>query len=117
MYKKELYKKIVVIGGNVAGLAAASQAKRVYPEAEVTVLESGQYISYGSCGLPYYVTGEIKDFEQIFVYFDFLKERDIRILLNHKVTRLDTTNKQAIVNDGQAIGYDRLIICSSPGAH
>lgn len=114
MYKKELYKNIVVIGGNVAGLAAASQAKRVYPEAKVTVLEAGPYISYGSCGLPYYVTGEIKDFDQIFVYTPqfFEQKRDIRILLEHKVTTLDTAQKQVMVNQKQAIGYDRLIICT-----
>ena len=50
-----LYKDLVVIGGNVSGLAAASQAKRVDPSLDVKVLESGGYISYGSCGMPYFI--------------------------------------------------------------
>jgi len=114
MYKQDLYKNILVIGGNVAGLAAASQAKRVNPDTEVTVLESGKYISYGSCGLPYYVTGQIKEFNDIFAYPPdfFEKKRGIKVLLNHRVSGLDTPNKQVIVNDGTKISYDRLIICS-----
>ncbi|MGM0365978.1 MAG: FAD-dependent oxidoreductase [Actinomycetota bacterium] len=114
MDRQDLYKNILVIGGNVAGLAAASQAKRVNPDAELTVLESGKYISYGSCGLPYYITGQIKEFDDIFAYPPdfFEKKRNIKVLLDHRVTGLDTPSKQVIVNSQKKIGYDRLIICS-----
>ena len=114
MYRQDLYKNILVIGGNVSGLAAASQAKRVNPQAQVTVLESGKYISYGSCGLPYYISGQIKEFNDIFTYsVDFFqKKRDIKVLTEHRVTGLDTSGRQVIVNREKKIGYDRLIICS-----
>ncbi len=114
MHKQDLYKNIVVIGGNVAGLAAASQAKRTNPDAAVTVLESGKYISYGSCGLPYYVSGQIKDFQNLFAYSPdfFEKQRNIKVLLNHKVTGLDIPGRKAIVNSNKKFDYDRLIICS-----
>ena len=47
--------KIVIIGGNAAGLTAASRAKRLDPRLDVTVLEKGPHISYSTCGIPYYL--------------------------------------------------------------
>ena len=45
-------KKIVVIGGVAAGLKAASKARRNDPQAQITVIERGELISYGACGMP-----------------------------------------------------------------
>src|SRR3990172_5577223 len=53
--------KIVVIGANAAGAKAASRAKRVNPGAEVTVVERGSFISYGACGIPYFLSDEVRD--------------------------------------------------------
>jgi len=47
--------KIVIIGGIAAGMSAAAKARRVDKEAEVIVYEMGDIISFGACGLPYYV--------------------------------------------------------------
>ena len=51
--------KVIIIGGTAAGLSAASKAKRVDPSLEITVFERSGYISYGACGLPYFVGGII----------------------------------------------------------
>ena len=48
--------KVIIIGGTAAGLSAASKAKRVDPSLEITVFERSGYISYGACGLPYFVS-------------------------------------------------------------
>ena len=53
--------KILIIGGVAAGLKAASKARRGNPKAQITVVEKGEMISYGACGMPYYVAGEVKD--------------------------------------------------------
>jgi NADPH-dependent 2,4-dienoyl-CoA reductase/sulfur reductase-like enzyme len=45
--------RIVVIGANAAGAKAACKAKRVNPEADVTIIDRGTFISYGACGIPY----------------------------------------------------------------
>ena len=58
-------RKIVVIGGNAAGLSAASKAKRVNPSTEVYVLEKGKFVSYSSCGIPYVISGVVPDFETL----------------------------------------------------
>jgi len=52
-------KKIVVIGASAAGLRAASRARRMLPSASITVIDESQYISYGACGMPYVVSGDI----------------------------------------------------------
>ena len=57
--------KVIVIGGTAAGLSAASRFRKLSPEAEIVVYERSGYISYGSCGLPYFVGGMIGDPEDL----------------------------------------------------
>jgi NADPH-dependent 2,4-dienoyl-CoA reductase/sulfur reductase-like enzyme/rhodanese-related sulfurtransferase len=52
--------RIVVVGASAAGLRAAARAKRLLPNAEVTVVDAETIISYGACGLPYYLSGDIE---------------------------------------------------------
>ena len=52
--------KLVVAGGVAAGLSAASRARRVDPSLEILVLEKGRRISYGACGLPYWIEGQVR---------------------------------------------------------
>lgn len=51
----------LVVGGDAAGLSAAAKARREDPDREVIVLERGEWVSYGACGIPYYVKGDIPD--------------------------------------------------------
>jgi len=53
--------KVVIIGGVAAGPKAASKILRMCPDAEVTIIEKGVLLSYAGCGLPYYVSGEVKE--------------------------------------------------------
>ena len=57
--------KIVIIGGVACGPKAASRIKRLDPEAEVTILEKGELISYAGCGLPFYLSGQISDYHDL----------------------------------------------------
>jgi NADPH-dependent 2,4-dienoyl-CoA reductase/sulfur reductase-like enzyme len=95
-----LYKNILVIGGNASGLAAASQARRENPDADIIVLEGGDYISYGSCGLPYYISGIAKDLNSLFTYEPayFEEKRKIRILKNHRAVSINTFKKEVTAN-------------------
>lgn len=56
--------KLIVIGGVAAGMSAASKLKRVNKGAEIVVYERGSFLSYGACGLPYYVSGENDDYKK-----------------------------------------------------
>ena len=70
---------LVVVGGVAAGLSAAARARRVDPKLEIIVLEKGPVVSYGACGLPYFVEGRVKKAEQLITYTPeyFRKERNI----------------------------------------
>jgi NADPH-dependent 2,4-dienoyl-CoA reductase/sulfur reductase-like enzyme len=114
-----LYNNLVVIGGNASGLAAASQARRINPDLNITVLESGKYISYSTCGLPYFISGYVKRAEDLLVYpKDFFEQkRNIKILMGHRVVGMDPSKKELLVSVGHAqenkiIEYDKLIISS-----
>lgn len=61
--------KILIVGGNAAGPAAAAKAKRVSPDSEIILFEQSDFISTGTCELPYVISGEIEDYKKI-VFFD-----------------------------------------------
>jgi len=56
---------LVVVGGDAAGLSAASKARREDPEMDVVVFEKGQWVSYAACGMPYYVKGDVAELEDL----------------------------------------------------
>ncbi len=58
-------RKIVVIGGVACGPKAAARVKRLDPKAEVIILEQGPCVSYGACGLPFYLGGEVKELDEL----------------------------------------------------
>ena len=108
--------KVIVIGGVAAGMSAASKIKREKPEWQVTVYEKGAFLSYGACGLPYYVGDFNPDAGKLIArtkqQFD---ELGIESLLNHQVTAVDTLNKTVKVkrlSDGAELTdtYDKLMI-------
>ena len=53
--------KVVIIGGVAAGPKVGSKIIRMCPEADVTLIERGEFLSYAGCGLPYYISGVVKE--------------------------------------------------------
>ncbi len=83
--------RVVVVGGNAAGLSAASQAKRLKPDWETIVLEKGRYISYAACGMPYYIEGIIPEFNSLMELTpsEVVDKRGIDLRLGWTVTRVN----------------------------
>lgn len=54
-------KKVLIIGGVAAGATAAARARRIDGEAEITILEAGDDVSFANCGLPYFIGGDVKN--------------------------------------------------------
>lgn len=65
MLVKVLEMRIVVVGGNAAGMSFAAKYKRNQPSDDVVVIEKREYISFGGCGLPYFVGGMFDDTERM----------------------------------------------------
>ncbi len=51
--------KIIIIGGVAGGASAAARARRLSEDAEILMLERGEFISFANCGLPYHISGDI----------------------------------------------------------
>ncbi|WP_226039113.1 FAD-dependent oxidoreductase [Natrinema sp. DC36] len=85
----------VVVGGDAAGMSAASKARREAPDREIVVFEKGEWVSYGACGLPYYVKGEIQSLEELVSVTpeEFREERDIDLRTGHEVVAVDTDER------------------------
>lgn len=57
--------KVVVVGGVACGPKAAARIKRLNPDAEVTIIEKGELLSYAGCGLPFYISGEVASHNEL----------------------------------------------------
>lgn len=103
--------RIVVVGGVAAGLSAASRARRVDPSAEILVFEKGKRISYGACGLPYLLEGQVPGIDQLVVHPPrvFEKERNIRIRAGSEVVAVEHGRREIVLGAGERVRYDRLV--------
>ncbi|HAF17142.1 MAG TPA: CoA-disulfide reductase, partial [Peptococcaceae bacterium] len=59
--------KVVIVGGVAGGASAAARLRRLDEQAEIIMLERGEYISYANCGLPYYIGNVITDRKKLLV--------------------------------------------------
>ncbi len=105
---------LVVIGGVAAGLSAAARARRVDPRLEIVVLEKGPAISYGACGLPYFVEGRVRQASQLTVYTPeyFRKERKIDVRTGARVVSISHPRREVKLESGARVAYDRLVIAT-----
>ncbi len=106
--------KVVVIGGDAAGMSAASQIKRLKPDYNVIVFEKTKYVSYAACGMPYYIEGLIPNFESLIEITPekFINERKIDLRLNSEITEINPEEKFVIVNNEKKENFDYLVIAT-----
>ena len=115
--------RIIVVGGNAAGPAAAAKAKRFNTNADVILFESSEFISTGTCEMPYVLSGEIKDYRKLLFFSPsaFENEKGVKVLVKHFVEEIDTRNKKVIVKDlmtsqSKEYDYDKLILTTGSKA-
>ncbi len=115
--------KIVIIGGDAAGMSAAMQMVRNSSGHEITVLEKGGVYSYGQCGLPYVISGKIESTEKLIARTQatFQEKYGIDARVFHEVEKVDTKNKMVSGlnhSNGEtfSIPYDRLLIATGVGS-
>lgn len=88
----------VVVGGDAAGLSAASKCKREAPERDVIVFEKGQWVSYAHCGTPYYVKGEVENLGDLLSLSPTeIDDRGIDLRRGEEVVAVDTDTRTVTV--------------------
>jgi NADPH-dependent 2,4-dienoyl-CoA reductase/sulfur reductase-like enzyme len=111
----------VVVGGDAAGLSAASKAKREDPELDVIVFEKGEWVSYAACGMPYYVKGAVEDLQNLVAVSaeEFREKRGVDLRTGQEVVNIDTAAKTVRVDTGEGTidqPYDRLLVATGASA-
>jgi NADPH-dependent 2,4-dienoyl-CoA reductase/sulfur reductase-like enzyme/rhodanese-related sulfurtransferase len=121
--------RVVIVGGVAAGPKVASKVIRLCPDAEVTIVERGKLLSYAGCGLPYYVSGAVKEQKELMstpvgvvrdpVFFQHLK--NVRVLNETEALEIDRTGKRIRVRNlvqGEEswVDYDKLVLATGAKA-
>jgi NADPH-dependent 2,4-dienoyl-CoA reductase/sulfur reductase-like enzyme len=113
--------RLVVIGGDAAGMSAASQARRLRGPDDLAILafEKGRFTSYAACGIPYWIAGMIEERDQLIARAPevFRSKQDIDVRTRHEVVAIDTDARTVTVRDLDADkeadhGYDQLLIAT-----
>ena len=113
--------KVVIIGGVAGGASAAARLRRLDEQAEIILLERGEYISFANCGLPYYIGGVIKEKSALTLQTpqQFYNRFRIDVRIKNEALSIDPIRHIVTIrrsDDGSTYeeSYDKLIL--SPGA-
>ncbi|MFF8606253.1 FAD-dependent oxidoreductase [Streptomyces sp. NPDC015346] len=112
--------RLVVIGGDAAGMSAASQARRLKKsgELEIVAFERGHFASFSACGIPYWVGGDVAERDQLIARTpEEHRERDIDLRMRTEVTELDVERQRVRTRDLESgaeawTGFDKLVIAT-----
>jgi NADPH-dependent 2,4-dienoyl-CoA reductase/sulfur reductase-like enzyme len=112
---------VVIVGGDAAGMSAASKFRREAPDREVIVFERGPWVSYGACGLPYYVKGDVERLEDLVSLSAnaFVEDRGIDLRTDHEVTAVDTAAQTVAVEGPDGTfeqSYEALLLATGARA-
>jgi len=92
--------KIVILGGVAAGAKAAAKSRRLLPDAEINLYTDDNYISYSSCGLPYYIEGNFEDYRQLLVRSpEEFEDMGVHVHLRCKATKILPKFKQVLIEN------------------
>ena len=113
-------RRLIVIGGDAAGMSAAAQARRMAKPAELEILafERGRHTSYAACGLPYLVGGFVEDAERLVARSpEEHRARGVDVRIRHEVLAIDPKARTVTVRDLDAGSerterYDELLIAT-----
>jgi len=110
---------LVIIGGDAAGMSAASKVRRVHPDKEIIVFEKSNYTSYSACGIPYYISGTVESVDELIRRSpdEFRKRYNIDVRTMNLVLAVDTDGKRIKVLDKEKgtefwQQYDQLLIAT-----
>jgi NADPH-dependent 2,4-dienoyl-CoA reductase/sulfur reductase-like enzyme/rhodanese-related sulfurtransferase len=117
--------KILIIGGVALGPKAACRAKRLDPSADITLIDQDSIISYGGCGIPYYVCGDVAEaeglrstsFHSLRDAAYFAREKGFTVRTGTRALKIDRQKKELLVRDldsgkEEVLAYDKLVLAT-----
>ncbi|OAR22716.1 flavoprotein oxidoreductase [Streptomyces sp. ERV7] len=112
--------RLVVIGGDAAGMSAASQARRMKgpDDLEIVVFERGHFTSYSACGIPYWVGGDVEGRDELIARTpEEHRERGIDLRMRTEVLEIDTAGHRVRARDLESgeeswTVYDKLVVAT-----
>ncbi|MFE1542771.1 FAD-dependent oxidoreductase [Streptomyces microflavus] len=112
--------RLVVIGGDAAGMSAASQARRLKgpDELEIIAFERSRFTSYSACGIPYWVSGDVEHRDDLIARTpEEHRERAIDLRMRTEVTEIDVAGRRVRALDRESgdtywTGFDKLVIAT-----
>lgn len=110
--------RVIIIGAVAAGMSAAAKLKRMQPEYEVVVYEKGDVVSFGACGLPYFVGGFFDDPNNMIARSpEKFRETGIDLKIFNEVVDVDVNNKKVTVRNLETgvefeDSYDKLMVAT-----
>ncbi len=113
--------KVVIVGGVAGGATTATRLRRLDENAEIIMIDKGNYISFANCGLPYYIGNVIKDKKELLLQTpkSFNERFNVDVRVRQEVIKINPDNKKVLIrnlDNGEEYeeNYDRLVL--SPGA-
>lgn len=104
--------KIVIIGGGIAGLTAAETIRKAQSPVQLSIITDEDYYPYSRIKLSKYINSEI-NFDDLYIHKEnWYNEKNITVLLSKKVEKIEAANKKVVMNNGDTLDYDKLIIAS-----
>lgn len=110
--------KFLIIGGDAAGMSAASRAKRSRPDMEISVLEQTTDVSYSACGMPYNIADPVREIDDLVVRQAqvFREKQGIDLRTGHRAIAIDPGRKavtcETLDNEKLELTYDKLLIAT-----
>ncbi|MBN9623228.1 MAG: FAD-dependent oxidoreductase, partial [Actinobacteria bacterium] len=103
--------RLVAVGGSDAGISAALRARELDPDCDFTVVLADAFPNFSICGIPYHVSGEVPDWRNLAhrTHAD-LEATGMNLRLDTRVAAIEADEHRIVVEGGEAIDYDALIV-------
>ncbi len=118
-------KRVLIIGAVALGPKVACRLKSLRPDFQVTMLDQGEYISYGGCGIPYYISGDLSDIKELLsTSFHMIRTpeffagaKDVRVRTRVQALAIDRQYRKVLVKDlesgrEEGLPYDYLVLAT-----
>lgn len=117
-------RRVIIIGGVAAGTAAAAEARRANPEAEIWLVDRGPDVSYSACEMPMFIAGDVASDERLSRYTaaEFAERFSVDVRVNTRVESIDTETRHValvdeITGSTEKAWYDALVVATGVRAH